>query len=198
MRTETDLPERARALLDFWFGPPGDPGRERRREIWFRSTPEFDAAVHHHLLADHEAAAAGALGTWEETPESALALVILLDQVPRNIFRGSPRAYTSDPLARAITDRALARGFDRMLPPAWRMFFYLPFEHSEDIADQRRAVALFGTLPSDPARPDSMRKVWRHYEIVERFGRFPHRNAILGRVSTPEELVFLTEPDSSF
>jgi uncharacterized protein (DUF924 family) len=189
-----DLPERAQTLLDFWFGPPGDPERERHREIWFRSTEEFDAALRREFLADYEAAAAGELGSWEPSPEGALALVLLLDQVPRNIFRGTPRTYATDPTARTAADRALARGFDQRVAPAWRLFFYMPFHHSENIADQRRSVALSAALPRNPDRRGSLRRYGRPYvEVIERFGRFPHRNQILGRQSTPEELAFLAE-----
>ena len=190
------LPERARALLDFWFGPEGDPDRESHREIWFKSTPEHDASLRRLFLADHEQAAGGALAAWEEQPESALALVLLLDQVPRNIFRGTPRAYATDALAREVADRAMARGFDRLLPPAWRKFFYMPLHHSESVEDQRRSLDLLAAVPNDPARAENTRYARRYLDIIERFGRFPHRNACLGRLSTPEELAFLQEPES--
>jgi uncharacterized protein (DUF924 family)/GNAT superfamily N-acetyltransferase len=190
------LPDQAKALLDFWFGPSGDPDRDRHRDIWFKSTDEFDAALRREFLADHEAAAAGALRSWEASPEGALAVVLLLDQVPRNVFRGTPRAYASDAAARAAADRALERGFDQLVPPAWRLFYYMPFHHSEDIADQRRSVALFEALPRDPDRVGSLRRYGRRYiEVIERFGRFPHRNEILGRQSTPAEMAFLAEQD---
>jgi uncharacterized protein (DUF924 family) len=193
-----DLPDRARALLDAWFGPPGDPEREKPREIWFKSTEDFDAALRRDFLADYEAAAAGALASWEALPEGALALVLLLDQIPRNIFRGTPRAYAVDPAACAAADRALARGFDRLVPLAWRRFFYMPFHHSEDIDDQHRSRALFEALPRDPDRAGSLRRYGRPYiEVIERFGRFPHRNAILGRESTPDEIAFLAERTES-
>jgi uncharacterized protein (DUF924 family) len=198
MRPVMTLPDRARALLDFWFGPPGDPGREQHREIWFKATDEFDDSLRRAFLADYEAAAAGALLPWEASPEGALALVLLLDQVPRNIFRGTPRAYATDPAARAAADRTLARGFNQMVPPAWRLFFYMPFHHSEDIADQRRSLTLFNALPRNPDRRGSLRRYGRPYiEVIERFGRFPHRNEILGRPSTPEEIAFLAKPDPS-
>ena len=189
-----DLPDRARALLDFWFGGPDDPDRERHREIWFKSNDEFDAALRHEFLADYEAAAAGALRYWETSPEGALALVLLLDQVPRNIFRGTPRAYASDAAAVAAAERAIEHAFDQLVPQVWRLFFYMPFHHSEDIADQRRAVALFDALPRNPDRRGSLRRYGHPYiEVIERFGRFPHRNEILGRKSTAEELAFLEE-----
>jgi len=192
------LPDRATALLDAWFGPPGDPDRERQREIWFKSTAEFDASLRAAFLADYEAAAAGELRSWEALPEGALALVLLLDQIPRNIFRGTSHAYATDAAARAVADRALEQGFDRLVPPVWRLFFYMPFHHSEDIADQRRSVALFDTLPRNPDRRRSLRRYGRPYiEVIERFGRFPHRNKILGRESTPDEIDFLAERDKS-
>jgi uncharacterized protein (DUF924 family) len=185
-------------MLDFWFGPEGDPDRERHRAIWFTSTDAFDVEVRRQFLADYEEAAASALGAWEETPEGALALVLLLDQVPRNVFRGTPRAYATDAAARAAADRALARGFDQRVPPAWRIFFYMPLHHSEDLDDQRRSVTLFATLPRNPDRRGSLRRYGRPYvEVIERFGRFPHRNAILGRASTPEETAFLAQKTES-
>lgn len=198
------LPERARAVLDFWFGPPGDPERERHRDVWFRSTPEHDETLRRLFFADYEEAAAGALADWEATPDAAMALVLLVDQIPRNIFRGSPRTYDTDALARAIADRALARGFDRVVPTVWRKFFYMPFHHSEDLADQRRAVALWGTLPDerdqrdvrDPERGANRRYGMPYLEVIARFGRFPHRNAVLGRSSTQEEIAFLKEVEA--
>src|SRR5215831_14931752 len=114
-----EIPRRAQSLIDFWFGPPGDPEREQHRQIWFRSTPEYDDRLCELFLADYERAASGALAAWERAPESALALVLLLDQIPRNIFRDTPRAYTTDPTARAVAYRALSRGFDAALPPDW-------------------------------------------------------------------------------
>jgi len=194
MQHAATLANRATALLDFWFGPEGDPGRERHREIWFKATEEFDAALRREFLSDYEAAAAGALRAWEALPEAATALVLLLDQVPRNIFRGTPRAYATDPAARAAADRAIERGFDQLVPPAWRIFFYMPFHHSEDIADQRRSQALFNALPRNPDRRGSLRRYGHPYiEVIGRFGRFPHRNEILGRQSTPAEIAFMAE-----
>jgi uncharacterized protein (DUF924 family) len=192
------LPERAQALLDAWFGPPGDPAREQHRECWFKGTAEFDASLRDAFLADYEAGAAGKLRSWESFPESALALVLLLDQVPRNIFRDTPRAYAADAAARAVADRALAQGFDRLVPSVWRLFFYMPFHHSEDLADQCRSVTLFDTLPRNPDRRGALRRYGRPYvEVIERFGRFPHRNKILGRESTPDEIAFLAELNKS-
>lgn len=190
------LPERARAVLDFWFGLPGDPEREQHRDIWFRSTPDYDETLCRLFLADYEQAAAGALSAWEALTESALALVLLVDQIPRNIFRGDPRTYATDAMARAIADRALARGFDQGLPPVWRKFLYMPYHHSEDLADQRRSVALFGTVNDGVTRGGLRRYGLPYVEVIERFGRFPHRNAILGRTSTLEEIEFMQQVET--
>lgn len=196
MQPAKTLPDRAKALIDFWFGAEGDPEHEQHREIWFKSTEEFDAALRREFLTDYQAAAGGGLQSWEHSAQGALALVLLLDQVPRNIFRGAPRAYEADPTACAVADRALARGFDQQVPPAWRLFFYMPFHHSEDLADQQRSVVLFGALPRNPDRRGSLRRYGCPYiEVIERFGRFPHRNEILGRLSTAEEVAFLAERD---
>lgn len=185
------LPERAKALLDFWFGPEGDPEREKDRKEWFNGTPDYDGRLSQAFLGDYERAAAGDLAAWEAAPESALALVLLLDQIPRNIFRDTPRAYDADPLAREVANRALARGFDQTMPSAWRKFFYMPLHHSEDLADQRRSLELFETLPDRTGREGTRRYAARYIDVIERFGRFPHRNAILGRESTAEEVAFL-------
>ena len=191
------LPERAQALLDFWFGPPGDPEREQHRRIWFRGTPEFDDTLRQLFLADYELAAAGALAAWEDNAHGALALLLLLDQVPRNIFRNLPQTYATDAAARAAADRAIARGFDMQVPAAWRLFFYMPYHHSEGLADQRRAEVLTAPLRAlrdpDPDGGENRRYGMSYPDVIARFGRFPHRNAILGRQSTPEEIRFLAE-----
>ena len=166
-------------VLAFWR----DAGPDR----WFEKDDAFDAAIRSRFLATYEAAARGELSAWEESPEGALALLIVLDQFPRNMFRGSARSFAADPLARDVADRALTRGFDRDFPVAEREFFYLPFEHSEDAADQERCCALFR------ATGDAGLLKWAelHADIIRRFGRFPHRNAVLGRDSTPDEIEFL-------
>ncbi len=153
---------------------------------WFRKDAAFDAAIATRFLGVYEAAAAGELG-WDEDPQGALALVIVLDQFPRNMFRNSARAFAADPLARAIASRAIARGFDRQVASSDRTFFYLPFEHSENLADQERCVAL------NRATGDANGIKWaeQHADIIRRFGRFPHRNAALGRATTAEEQAFL-------
>jgi uncharacterized protein (DUF924 family) len=189
--TDRDLPDRARAVLDAWFGPQDDPEREQPREIWFKGTADFDAALRRDFLADYEAAAEGALAAWEASPEGALALVLLLDQIPRNIFRDTPGAYATDAMARAAADRALVRGFDAAFPSTWRKFFYMPLHHSENLADQRRSIELFQRLPDYTGREGIGRYGLRYVDVIARFGRFPHRNAILGRASTDEEIAFI-------
>jgi uncharacterized protein (DUF924 family) len=154
---------------------------------WFSKEDALDAAIRARFLTTYEAAAAGELAHWESTAEGALALVILLDQFPRNMFRASARTYAADPLARAVADRALARGFDRAVAADLRTFFYLPFMHSEAVADQERCVALYRALGD----AESLRYAEDHADIIRRFGRFPHRNAVLGRESTPDEQAFL-------
>jgi uncharacterized protein (DUF924 family) len=190
--------ERAEALLDFWFGPRDSPERGRSRPVWFEPDADFDAALRQRFLADLERAAAGGLAHWQDTPEHCVALLLLLDQLPRNLFRGSPRAYASDPLARQVARQALTAGFDQALPPVWRWFVYLPFEHAEDLTDQARSLALHASLPEDDDKPLCLDYAQRHYDIIARFGRFPHRNRILGRVGTSEEEAFLQESDSAF
>jgi uncharacterized protein (DUF924 family) len=194
---EASSPE---AILEFWFdAKPGTSGYGRMRDIWFEGkNPTFDAEVRTRLGAAHERAIAHGLEDWIATPQSALALVLLLDQVPRNIFRATPRAYASDAQARATTHAALARGHDRTLLPNERLFLYLPLEHSEILADQERYLELVQGLASSPDAVAIMTAAQRHRDIVARFGRFPHRNEILGRVSTAEEIAFLREPNSSF
>ncbi len=137
-------------------------------------------------MASHDAAAAGKLTEWEGNAQGALALLILLDQFPRNMFRGEARAFATDPLARAVASRAILNGFDGAFPDM-RGFFYLPFMHSEDLADQERALAFYRARNDE----DGLKWASRHADIIRRFGRFPHRNAILGRITTPEERAFL-------
>jgi uncharacterized protein (DUF924 family) len=161
--------------------------REAGPDRWYARDDAFDAAIRERFLATYEAAAAGQLSRWETSPAGALALVIVLDQFPRNMFRNDARAYAADPLARAIADRAIARGFDQQIDVGERPFFYLPFEHSEQMADQQRCVALHRALGD----ADSLKWAELHADNITRFGRFPHRNAVLGRSTTPEEQAFL-------
>ena len=173
----------------------GEPGpaevvafwRDAGPKRWFEKDTAFDDDIRQRFLGQHEDAAAGKLSGWETTAEGALALLILLDQFPRNMFRGKARAFASDPLARAIAAGALVRGFDAQAPDGMRGFFYLPFEHSENLADQERAVAFYKASGD----ADGLKWAELHADIIRRFGRFPHRNAALGRASTPEERAFL-------
>ena len=180
-------------VLDFWFGAPGSRERGRPRKAWFKKSEPFDAEIRRRFLVTWEQAARGELERWQATPLASLALAVTLDQFPRNMFRGTARAFASDSPALAAAMGTIARGFDRLLSPLERLFIYMPFEHAEDLAAQRRSIALFHALA-----PVDMKYAKRHYEIIARFGRFPHRNAILGRQSTAEEIAFLKERGSSF
>jgi uncharacterized protein (DUF924 family) len=166
-------------VLAFWLAA----GHER----WFAHDEAFDTAIRDRFAATYKDAAAGLLSAWENSPEGALALVIVLDQFPRNMFRGTARSFTADPPARAVAERAIARGFDQRVAMPGRVFFYLPFEHSEALADQERSVALIAATGD----ADSLKWAELHADIIRRFGRFPHRNALLGRASTPQEQAFL-------
>lgn len=177
-----------REILEFWFS-------DQTRPRWFVKEAEFDAAIRSRFESTLRAAAAGGHRDWLDAPEGALALVILLDQFPRNIYRGTARAFATDGLAREIADLATQRGFDLMAPQDRRIFFYLPFEHSENLADQDRAIALMRERIGVARTIDYALK---HRVVIARFGRFPHRNAALGRPTTPDEAEFLKGPDSSF
>jgi uncharacterized protein (DUF924 family) len=185
-------------VLEFWFGAPDSPEFGRPRAPWFVKSAEFDALIRDRFLATHEAAATGALDAWSGRPLAALALAVVLDQFPRNMFRGTPRAFAADARALALVREAVGRGLDEVLLPVQRWFVYLPFEHAEDLAMQRESLRLFEPLATDAAGAGTLTYAMRHYAVIARFGRFPHRNAILGRESTPEELAFLAQPGSSF
>jgi uncharacterized protein (DUF924 family) len=174
-------------VIDFWFDPVTKPG-------WFGGGEPFDRKVEARLGAHYAGARDGGTDGWAAEPLGLLALVILLDQVPRNIHRGTPAAFATDDKALALARLGVDRGFDAGFDKDQRLFLYLPFEHSEGLADQERSVALFCALGD----ADYLDYAIRHRDIVARFGRFPHRNIILGRQSTPEELVFLEQPGSSF
>ena len=183
-------------VLDFWFGAPDSPERGRARKAWFVKSDAFDQSIRERFAATTLAARRGELDHWSDTPLAGLALLILLDQFPRNLHRGSADAFASDARALSVARTLLGRGFDRVLRPVERLFVYLPFEHSEDLAVQRTSLALFEALARDGQ--DNVDYARRHYEFILRFGRFPHRNAALGRASTPQELAFLAQPGSSF
>jgi uncharacterized protein (DUF924 family) len=189
---------RPQEILEFWFGKPGEEGYGKPRPEWFGPAPEFDDEVRRRFAGDFEEAAAGRLSDWEGTPEGALALTLLLDQCSSILYRGQARAFATDPLARQVARRAIERGFDRRFPDVHRWFFYLPFEHGEDPADQALSVELFGGLEPTDANKFALDYAVRHQRVIDRFGRFPNRNAGLGRQSTPEELEFLAGPDAPF
>ena len=192
------MPSSAGEVLDFWFGREGEPEYGEFRNEWFRKDPEFDAAVTTRFAGLHEQAASGDLDGWRDEAESCLALVIVLDQFPRNMFRGDGQTHATDGEALDASKYAIEHALDRELPGFQRMFLYMPFMHSEDVEDQRRSVELFTRLAEEAGAPDVVSYAVAHRDIVERFGRFPHRNAILGRETTPEEAVFLTTEGSSF
>jgi uncharacterized protein (DUF924 family) len=186
----------ADALLRFWFGEAEVYGQSRAQ--WFGKAAAFDGQCRQRFLADYEQAARGELAHWQDDPANCLALIILLDQLPRNMFRDQARAFASDPLALAATRHALAVGHDRGRLPVERQFFYLPLEHSEMLADQVRCLELMNSLADCPETRELHRWAQKHLEIIERFGRFPHRNALLGRISSAEEIAFLQQPGSRF
>ncbi len=193
MISDKDQAEDA-ALLALWFG---EAGSAVPRDIWFAVDPAFDEVLKQRFGATAAAAAGGDLDGWSRRRDPCLALVLLLDQLPRNLHRGSSRAYASDTKARDVARSAIVRGFDRSLMPVRRSFFYLPFMHSERLADQEESVRLFETLPAGPWADDQCGYARRHRDIIARFGRFPHRNAVLGRPSTAAEIAFLAEPDTA-
>ena len=184
-------------VLAFWFGREGEEGYGQFREAWFSKDPAFDREIRDRFEDVYEEAVAGELEAWKEEAQSCLALIVVLDQFPRNRFRGDARMYAADELALTAARHAVERAYDRELPPFQRMFVYLPFEHSENLENQRFSVELFRRLAEETGSEDLIVYAVRHLEIVERFGRFPHRNEILGRRTTPEEAEVLKEPGSS-
>jgi uncharacterized protein (DUF924 family) len=187
-----------REALDFWFGQPGSSEYCRPREVWFKKSDAFDDAMRARFLDVYRQAAGADLQSWHAQADSLLALILVLDQFPRNLFRGSSRAFATDAQALAAAQSAVARGFDRQLCPVQRWFVYLPFEHDESLEMQQTCMDLFAGLGGDPDSAGAIDYARRHFEIIERFGRFPHRNAVLGRASTPEEAAFLQQAGSGF
>lgn len=204
--SSTETPQ---TVVEFWFGPEAGKAddaaiAERQQALWWRKDPATDSAIRRRFEDVITEAAMGALDAWAQAPAGRLALILLTDQFPRNIYRDTKAAFGHDPLALAWCKEGLHRGDDARLRPVERVFFYLPLEHSEARQDQERSVALYSALSASV--PASQRSVFdgfldfalRHRDIVERFGRFPHRNRLLGRASSPEELAFLEQPGSSF
>lgn len=183
--TKERVLETPQSILEFWFSEPA-------RQSWFDSTPEFDRELRDRFQRVWEAARDGRLAEWETSPDGALALVIVLDQFPLNMFRGRPESYATEAQSRGVAERAIARGFDRTLDDAGKAFLYIPYMHSEELEDQERSVALYEAAGLD----DSLKWARHHRDIVRRFGRFPHRNAVLGRTNTADETAYLNAPEA--
>jgi len=193
-------------LLDFWFGDNPDDAAvaKAQAELWWGHCAETDELLQARFGAAASAAAADVLDHWSGSPRGRLALILLLDQLPRAIHRATPASFAQDAKARAVAEQGLESGADRLLRPIERLFFYLPFEHSEEIGDQDRSVELYREL--EASAKTAHRETFagfvdysvRHRDVIKWFGRFPHRNQILGRESTPEEKAFLEQPGSSF
>ena len=193
------LPATALDVLDFWFGPAGSAVAGTNRPEWFRKDPNFDTQIREHFGTSIEQGLRGELAGWRSTPRGALAEIVVLDQFTRNAFRDTPRAFAGDARALAAARALVAAGHDQALAPFERAFAYLPCEHAEDRAAQAESVRLFTALAAfAPETHEQLDYARRHQVIVDRFGRFPHRNAILGRPSTPEEIEFLKQPGSGF
>lgn len=193
-------PARIRAILDFWFLPAGDPAHGSYRPQWFRKNADFDREIREHFGAEVEQALAAPLPDAGDAA-TTLAQILLRDQFPRNLFRDSARAFAGDAQALALANDLVSRGADKNLPPMQRWFTFLPFEHSESLLDQERSVALFAGLRREAqlaAFDSAYDYALRHREVIARFGRFPHRNRLLGRTSTPEEETFLRQPGAAF
>lgn len=186
-------------ILTFWFDEIRDEPSyfEEYAPRWFAQNADFDQEIVQRFQADYELAAQGKLAHWTETARGGVALILVLDQFPRNMFRNDPRAFATDPLAQHTAEQVIAAGFDRQLRSVERYFVYVPFMHSEKREHQQRSVMLFQQLAEQRAYFDTSYAV-RHQEVIDRFGRFPHRNSVLGRASTPAELAFLKQPGSSF
>lgn len=187
-------------VLDFWFGAPGSPEAGKPRREWFVKKDEFDAVIRDRFGAAIEQALAGGLREWDaQGPQGTLARILVLDQFTRNAQRNTPLSFAGDALALAAAKSLVDSGADRELPPLQRAFAYMPFEHAEDAYMQERAVELFGVLAAEhPGFDEMLDYAHRHRGVIARFGRFPHRNEILGRASTPEEVEFLRQPGSRF
>jgi uncharacterized protein (DUF924 family) len=195
------LPGDAQAVLDFWFLPTDHPQHGRFRREWFRKDEAFDEAIRSRFGALVENALSGSLTEWAASAEGALTRILLLDQFTRNIFRDTARAFAGDAQALALAERLVGSGRDKNLPPILRWFVFMPFEHSEAPIDQERSVALFAGLrreAQDAAFDAAYDYALRHRAVIERFGRFPQRNAILGRASTAEEIEALRQPGFFF
>jgi len=196
----TTLPPQAAAVLAFWFGPAAGEPAPVLRPGWFRRDATFDAAIGDHFLAELQSAHQGGLTDWDTAgPLGVLARIVVLDQFSRNVYRGSAQAFAADALALAAAKQLVASGADRDLLPEQRLFAYLPFEHSESLADQNECLRLFGALAAEqPGLQGLLDYAVAHHKVIAQYGRFPHRNATLGRESTPAELEYLSQPGAGF
>ena len=185
-------------VLNFWFGNPEDADYGKPRKFWFIKSLDTDKQIKSRFETTYQAAARGELNDWRTSALSCLALIIVLDQFPRNLYRGKPQSFATDRMALEMANYALEQNYDRQLLPVQRWFIYLPLEHSENLADQKRSLQLFSSLKDDPDSESTIDYAQKHLDIIKRFGRFPHRNEILGRESTPEEIEFLKQPGSRF
>lgn len=176
-------------IIHFWFD-------ETMPQQWFQKNEDFDRVIRDRFLVTYQMAKDGLCDGWMEDADGSLALCVVLDQFPRNMFRNTAHAFATDGKALRVARLALRRGFDQMLPPVRRGFLYLPFEHSEAIEDQRQSVALYAAMKDE--QPVSYEYALRHQDLIERFGRFPHRNALLGRPSTEAEKLYLSQPGAGF
>ena len=189
----------AQAVLDFWFGAEGSPEHGQVRAEWFRKDAAFDAQIAQRFGGTVNTALAGGLPQWAAQPASQLARIVLLDQFTRNMFRDTAQAFAGDALALAAAREMLAQGLDTTLRPEQRVFAYLPFEHHESLAMQDESVRLFSALVREaPSLQNMLDYAHKHHAVIARFGRFPHRNEVLDRVSAAEERAFLQEPGSRF
>lgn len=185
-------------IYEFWFGKPGEEGHGEVREIWFAGGPSVDREIRERFLGHYERAAAGECESWTSDARSLIALIVLLDQFPRNIFRGDKRSFAADPIAREHARRLVASPLHDKLITVEKVFAYLPFEHSEEIQDQENCVALYKAIEPHEAKEEWIDFAVQHYDIIRQFGRFPHRNDILGRENTPEEAAWLASSDQRF
>ncbi len=182
-------------VLDFWLGPVDSDGHYLPQKFWFKSSDDFDAEIRDKFLHVHHDASMGVYDSLAQDGDDYLAIVIVLDQFSRNMFRGQSKAFEADELALKWAQRAISNGYDMGIPaPSPRMFFYLPFEHSEDITVQNEAVRLFDAMGHE----DYTKYAVAHQKVIEEFGRFPHRNAVLGRINTKDEELYLSKPGAGF
>ena len=203
MSEASSIDPQAAGVLAFWFGEPASSEREAYRELWFRKSEAVDREIAERFGPLIERALRGELAEWSRHPETGLAQIVLLDQFTRNVFRDTPRAFAGDARALAAATAMVGQRFDEALPALQRSFVYMPFEHAEGLGAQDEAVRLFSRLmASTPTASPELRSMLeyaeKHREVIRRFGRFPHRNTILGRHSTPDEIAFLQQPGSRF